>query len=41
MLVDLRGVIEFRAVEMDQLWPKLGGDGELVHEEDLEGDDEE
>jgi uncharacterized surface protein with fasciclin (FAS1) repeats len=34
-------VIEFRPVEMDQLWPKLGGDGELVYEEDLEEGTEE
>ncbi|MCM4157232.1 fasciclin domain-containing protein [Gramella sp. AN32] len=29
-------VIEFRPVEMDQLWPKLGGDGELVYENEGE-----
>lgn len=34
-------VIEFRPVEMDQLWPRLGSDGELVYEEDLEGEEEE
>lgn len=28
-------VIEFRPVDMDQLWPRFGGDGELVYEEDL------
>lgn len=28
-------VIEFRPIDMDQLWPKFGGDGELVYEEDL------
>ncbi|WP_227008986.1 fasciclin domain-containing protein [Christiangramia fulva] len=29
-------VIEFRPVDMDQLWPKLGGDGQLCTEEDLQ-----
>lgn len=34
-------VIEFRPVEMDQLWPKFNGDGELIYEDDLPGEEEE
>lgn len=34
-------VIEFRPVDMDQLWPKLGSNGELVYPEDLDGEEEE
>jgi hypothetical protein len=33
-------VIEFRPIEMDQLWPKFDSEG-LVFEEDLEGGEEE
>lgn len=32
-------VIEFRPVDMDQLWPRLGSNGELVYENDTTGGD--
>lgn len=34
-------VIEFRPVEMDQLWPKFNGEGELIYEDDLPEEEEE